>query len=131
MQKRFFLLPAAVIVFILFFTVFGDRGLLRINHLHRDRDEMQTRLLELKSENEKLKREVTALQSDRRYLESIARRDFGLVRSNEVIYQFPPQEKAPAAQDKATAAQEKAPAGREKSAAADHKGEQPAAPHTK
>lgn len=90
MQKRLFFVPAAVIVFILYFTVFGDRGLLRINHLHRDLDDMQKRLGELKDENDKLKREIAALQSDRRYLESIARRDFGLVRGNEVIYQFPP-----------------------------------------
>jgi len=95
MQKRFYLTPAAVVIFILFFTVFGDRGLLRINHLHRDRDEMQKSLQSLKDENERLKREISALQTDRRYLESIARRDFGLVRSNEVIYQFPPQEKQP------------------------------------
>ena len=100
MQKRFYLTPAAVIVFILYFTIFGDRGLLRINHLHRDRDEMQQHLQELKGENDRLKREIAALQSDRRYLESIARRDFGLVRNNEVIYQFPPQEKQASAADK-------------------------------
>ncbi|MBU5637196.1 septum formation initiator family protein [Geomonas sp. Red69] len=97
MQKRFFLVPAAVVIFILGFTVFGDRGLLRINHLHRDLDETQKRLNELKEENDKLKREIAALQSDRRYLESIARRDFGLVRSNEVIYQFSPGAAKPAA----------------------------------
>ncbi len=91
MQKRLFFVPLAVIVFILYFTVFGDRGLLRINHLHRDLDETQKRLSQLKEENDQLKREIVALQSDRRYLESIARRDFGLVRSNEVVYQFPPQ----------------------------------------
>ncbi|HBG07364.1 MAG: septum formation initiator [Geobacteraceae bacterium GWC2_58_44] len=108
MQKRLFLTPAAIIVFIMYFTVFGDRGLLRINHLHRDLDEMQARFLELKGENDKLKREIAALQSDRRYLESIARRDFGLVRSNEVIYQFPPQEKPPAARDKAVSARDQA-----------------------
>lgn len=89
MQKSLFLAPAAVIVFILYFTVFGDRGLLRINHLHRDLDDTQKKLAELKEENDKLKREIAALQSDRRYLESIARRDFGLVRGNEVVYQFP------------------------------------------
>ena len=103
MQKRLFFVPAAVIVFILYFTVFGDRGLLRINHLHRDLDEMQKHLTELKEENDKLRREMAALQSDRRYLESIARRDFGLVRSNEVIYQFHPQQKAPAPQGADTA----------------------------
>ncbi len=98
MQKRLFFVPAAVIVFILYFTVFGDRGLLRINHLHRDLDEMQQHLTGLKEENDRLKREIAALQSDRRYLESIARRDFGLVRGNEVIYQFHPQPKTPAPQ---------------------------------
>lgn len=91
MQKRFVFLPAIIILFILYFTVFGDRGLLRISHLRRDRDEMQKKLTELKGENDKLRREIEALRSDRRYLESLARRDFGLVRGNEVIYQFPPQ----------------------------------------
>lgn len=43
---------------------------------------------DLRAENERLRREVEALKSDRRYLESIARKDFGLVRKNEVIYQF-------------------------------------------
>ena len=97
MQKGLFFAPAAVIVFILYFTVFGDRGLLRINHLHRDLDDMQKRLTDLKDENDRLKREIAALQSDRRYLESIARRDFGLVRSNEVVYQFPGAASAPPA----------------------------------
>jgi cell division protein FtsB len=123
MQKRFVLVPVAAAVFILYFTVFGERGLLRINHLHRDRDEMQKRFMELKSENDKLKREISALQSDRRYLESIARRDFGFVRGNEVIYQFAPQ----APQDKAQ--QGKAPQAAQDKAAQDKaeiKSQQPA-----
>jgi cell division protein FtsB len=93
MQKRYLFLPAIVILFILYFTVFGERGLLRISHLRRDRDEMEKKLTEIKGENDKLKREIEALRTDRRYLESLARRDFGLVRGNEVIYQFPPQDK--------------------------------------
>lgn len=111
MQKRLFFVPLAVIVFILYFTVFGDRGLLRINHLHRDLDDTQKRLSELKEENDQLKREIAALQSDRRYLESIARRDFGLVRGNEVVYQFPPQARAaaPQAPEPAAAARQQAP----------------------
>jgi cell division protein FtsB len=83
-----FFIPAGVILFILFFTVFGERGLLRIHHLQQEKQELQQRAEELKGENEKLKREIEALQSDRRYLESIARRDFGFVRANEIIYQF-------------------------------------------
>jgi cell division protein FtsB len=89
MRKRMYLIPAGFILFILFFTVFGERGLLRIYHLSKDRLELQKKAEELKAGNDRMKREVEALKSDRRYLESIARRDFGLVRPNEVIYQFP------------------------------------------
>jgi cell division protein FtsB len=93
MRKRMYLIPAGGILFILFFTVFGERGLLRIYHMNQEKQEVQKRLDELKVENEKLKREIEALKTDRRYLESIARKDFGLVRPKEVIYQFAPPDK--------------------------------------
>ena len=96
MRKRMYFIPAGGILFILFFTVFGERGLLRIYHLTQEKQETQKRLEELKTENEKLKREIEALKTDRRYLESIARKDFGLVRPNEIIYQFPTAEKSEA-----------------------------------
>ncbi len=96
MRKRMYLIPAGFILFILFFTVFGERGLLRIYHLSKDRQEMQKKDEELKAGNDRMKREIEALKGDRRYLESIARRDFGLVRPNEVIYKFPAGQ-APAA----------------------------------
>jgi cell division protein FtsB len=93
MRKRMYLVPAGFILFILFFTIFGERGLLHIHHLNREKEEIQKQAEALKGENERLKREIEALKSDRRYLESIARKDFGLVRPNETIYQFPPPEK--------------------------------------
>jgi cell division protein FtsB len=93
-QKRMYFIPAGCILFILFFTVFGDKGLLRIFELKQDKSKIEGRLTTAKSDNEKLKREIVALKTDRRYMESIARKDFGLVRSNEVIYLFP-QEKKP------------------------------------
>jgi cell division protein FtsB len=88
-----YLIPAGCIVFILFFTVFGDKGLLRIYELKQDQARINSRLNEARIENEKLKLDVAALKTDRRYLERIARKDFGLVRSNEVIYQFPQEKK--------------------------------------
>lgn len=92
-QKRMYLIPAGCIVFILFFTVFGDKGLLRIHELKKDKERIEANLSETRNDNEKLKREIMALKTDRRYLESIARKDFGLVRSNEIIYQFPADKK--------------------------------------
>jgi len=92
-QKRMYFIPAGCIIFILFFTVFGDKGLLRIHELRQDKSKIETILTTSKSDNEKLKREIMALKTDRRYMESIARKDFGLVRSNEVIYLFPQEKK--------------------------------------
>ncbi len=93
LSKKMYLIPAGCLVFILFFTVFGDKGLLRIFELKQDKNKIEARLSESRVDNEKLKREIVALKSDRRYLESIARKDFGLVRSNETIYQFPQEKK--------------------------------------
>lgn len=88
-----YLIPGGCIAFILFFTVFGDKGLLRIYELKQDKAGIDSRLIDTRGENERLKREIAALKTDRRYLESIARKDFGLVRNNEVIYQFPQEKK--------------------------------------
>lgn len=90
-----YVIPAGCLAFILFFTVFGDKGLLRIFELKQDKSKIEERLTDSRADNEKLKREIVALKSDRRYLESIARKDFGLVRGNEVIYQFPQEKKQP------------------------------------
>jgi len=89
MQRRMYIIPILAVTFILYFTIFGERGLLRIYHLNREKQDVQQRLEAYKGENLKLVREVDALKNDRRYLESIARKDFGLVRKNEIIYQFP------------------------------------------
>lgn len=86
-----YIIPILAVTFILYFTIFGERGLLRIYHLNREKQDVQQRLETLKNDNLKLVREVDALKNDRRYLESIARRDFGMVRKNEIIYQFPPK----------------------------------------
>lgn len=94
-QKRMYFIPAGCMAFILFFTVFGDKGLLRIFELKQDKNRIESRLADSRNDNERLKREIVALKSDRRYLESIARKDFGLVRNNEVIYQFPQVKKQP------------------------------------
>lgn len=90
-----YVIPGGCLAFILFFTIFGDKGLLRIVELKQDKNKIEARLADSKIDNEKLKNEIVALKSDRRYLESIARKDFGLVRSNEVIYQFPQEKKQP------------------------------------
>ncbi|HWI41227.1 MAG TPA: septum formation initiator family protein [Verrucomicrobiae bacterium] len=95
MTRRLYVIPTLVVLFILYFTVFGERGLLRIHQLTQEKESIRRQAEEVKVENERLKREIEALRTDRRYLESVARKEFGLVRPNEVVYQFAPAEKTP------------------------------------
>ncbi len=87
--RRTYLIPAACLGFILFFTVFGERGLLRIYEMRQEKQRIDTKVTELQTENDKLRMEIASLHTDRDYLERIARKDLGLVEPNEVIYQFP------------------------------------------
>lgn len=88
--RRTWLIPAACLAFILFFTVFGERGLLRIYEMKQEKARIETRVADLRLENQKLRLSLEALRSDRHQLERIARKELGLVKPNEVIYQFPP-----------------------------------------
>lgn len=87
--RRTYLIPAGCLAFILFFTVFGERGLLRIYEMRQEKQRIDDKVSELKTENDKLRTEIAALHNDRYHLERIARKDLGLVKPNEVIYQFP------------------------------------------
>ena len=88
--RRTWLIPAACLAFILFFTVFGERGLLRIYEMRQEKQRIERTVADLNIENQKLRLSIEALHSDRHQLERIARKELGLVRPNEVIYQFPP-----------------------------------------
>jgi len=91
--RRTWLIPAACLSFILFFTVFGERGLLRIYEMKQEKQRIERSVAELRLDNQKLRLSIEALHSDRHQLESIARKELGLVRPNEIIYQFPPDGK--------------------------------------
>jgi cell division protein FtsB len=88
--RRTWLIPAACLAFILFFTVFGERGLLRIYEMRQEKQRIERTVADLRVENQKLRLSIEALHSDRHQLERIARKELGLDRPNEVIYQIPP-----------------------------------------
>lgn len=87
--RRTWLIPAACLMFILFFTVFGERGLLRIYEMKKEKQRIELRIAELQSDNHQLSQTIAALHSDRNQLERIARKELGLVKPNEIIYRFP------------------------------------------
>jgi len=57
--------------------------------------------LKTEEENQKLREEVRRLQHEKRYIEEIARKELGMVKEGEIIYQFDsPNEKKLNSKDK-------------------------------
>jgi cell division protein FtsB len=80
-------------IFLVMFTllvviILGDNGLVELNrlrHTHQDLLETNARLTQ---ENVQLYRAIDRLQNDPVFVETIARRELGMIRPDEVIFKF-------------------------------------------
>ncbi|WP_305041568.1 FtsB family cell division protein [Geoalkalibacter sp.] len=79
----------ALVLALLGAALFGDKGVLNTWRMLQHKESLQEKIAELEAENTKLRREVDALRNDGRYLEGVARRDLGMVKEDELVYQFP------------------------------------------
>ena len=85
---RFNLWPLALIAVILGFAFFGDRGILHMLKLSNQKAALEQKLSDVRMQNEKLRVEISSLKNDRRYIERIARTELGMVRDDELVFQF-------------------------------------------
>jgi cell division protein FtsB len=69
----------------LLFIVFSDNGLADLYVLKNERDRLLTENNRLTAENLKLYRSIERLKNDPAYIESIARRELGMIRKEEII----------------------------------------------
>jgi cell division protein FtsB len=100
----FWLMLLVLISGFFFLTVHGYEGMRQIHQLAQKREGLIRDNQELNKKNEALYREITRLKQDPLYLEEVARKEFGLVKSNEIIFfiddenkkEAPPHGKSPA-----------------------------------
>jgi cell division protein FtsB len=69
-------------------TVFGDKGLLNLYHMTKERDGIVAEERLLEKENNAIRIEIEKLKKDRRYIASIARQELGMIGKDEIIYIF-------------------------------------------
>lgn len=81
-------LPLGVVGLVLAFALFGDRGFLYLFKLKRQQAELQEQLSQIETVNDGLRREIASLSYDRQHLERLAREQLGMVREDEIVYQF-------------------------------------------
>ncbi len=72
---------------------FGKRGIVHLYQTEMERQAYIERIRELTEENKALVEEIEKLRTDMAYVESVARRDFNMIKSNEIIYRFADKEK--------------------------------------
>lgn len=85
---RLNLWPLALVALILGFALFGERGVLHMFKLSAQKDEIAQALAVTQQQNDVLRGEIAALHSDRKAIERIARTELGMVRDDELIFQF-------------------------------------------
>jgi cell division protein FtsB len=87
-NKRVVVTILLLVLVMIFFTFFGDKGLLQVHRLRRELKEIEKVNMELRQENEKLRGEIDNLKTNKKYIEELARRELGLVKKGEIVYQF-------------------------------------------
>lgn len=74
-----------VLAALLLFMVFSERGLAELNLLRGERDRIAATNRELIRENISLGIDIDRLKNDPNYIESVARREFGMVGQDEIL----------------------------------------------
>ena len=90
-KKKFLRYTLATIVLILALVAwigFGERGFIHLYRMEKERENYLEKISKLEQTNKELMNEIRRLREDRDYIETVARRELGLVKENELIIKF-------------------------------------------
>jgi cell division protein FtsL len=87
-KKRILLFIFLIFLILGLLTFFGDKGILHLLRLQKELARIKGMNTKMEEENRQLREEVKRLQHEKRYIEEIARKELGMVKEGEIIYQF-------------------------------------------
>lgn len=67
---------------------FGEHGFVHLYRMEKERAVHIERIGRLERENQELLEEIQRLRTDQAYIESMGRRELGLVKNGETLYRF-------------------------------------------
>jgi cell division protein FtsB len=85
-RKAIVLFGVIVIIALILGALFGDRGILHLAEKRRRAHALEHEIARLEGENVRLARDIEALRTDQRAVESIAREALGLVQPGETVF---------------------------------------------
>jgi cell division protein FtsB len=74
--------------FMLLFILFTDNGYFDLQSLKVEKERLTDRNRRLEHENVVLYREIDRLKNDLEYIESVARRELGMVKKEEMVFKI-------------------------------------------
>ena len=85
-RRRLWLVLVVTFSLFLISSVLGESGLIRLSRMVRQRDELRSKVRELKKSNAQLAEEIHQLRDDPATIENLARTELGMVRDGETVY---------------------------------------------
>jgi cell division protein FtsB len=92
-KKRLLIVALGLFLILGLVTFLGENGILHLLRLKKEMGRIKEANLQLVKENEELKEEVRKLKQEKKYIEEIARKELGMVKEGEIIYQFEPSDR--------------------------------------
>jgi cell division protein FtsB len=84
---------------LVFWLGFSDHGFVHLYRTEMERQAYTERIRQLTEENQTLLEEIDRLRTDKKYVESVARKQFNMIMPNEVIYRFDQEKQRDDAKD--------------------------------
>ena len=89
---KFSFIPLLFLGLMVAWLGFGERGFIHLYRMEKDRRAHLERIREVEKQNHELLEEIKRLRTDKGYLESMARKELGLVKDDEILYRFSREE---------------------------------------
>jgi len=93
LQRILLSLAFVILSALIFFTIFGDNGLLELRELRRGKAQLVESNETLIDENLSLYHTIDRLKYDTRYIGNVARNELGMIGRDEIIFKFAKDQK--------------------------------------
>ena len=77
-----------IFIIMVLFIIFGNRGFTDYRMLKEKQAALEETNACIAAENDELKRKIILFKTDLRHVETVARRELGMVKKGDIVYQF-------------------------------------------
>ncbi len=89
-KQRLLIFGAFLLLVVLFLIIlFGEKGFYDYIFLKNQYADIQKENMSIENEGRRIYQKIKRLKTDLDYIEEIARQHLGMIKENEVVYQFP------------------------------------------